>query len=109
MVGGRSAVDFSRSWSLFSRFFRDFSKKFFRALKRCFCLFSVFFRTCFARAITTSLKKGGRRGLKNFLRKVLTADVSRSILTSVNRTGAQPPDRLTGAASRIIAGVGRPV
>lgn len=95
-VGGWCIVGvrFSRSWSHFSRFFRDFLKKSFRALKRCFRLFSAFFRTSFARAITTSLKKGRSAPGKIFFKKRLTFSALFDIIHHVS-TG----NRLTGSSS----------
>lgn len=64
-VRGRSAFDFRVPGLIF----RDFSKKLFRVLNRCFRLFSAFLRTSFARAITTSLKKGRSARCKNIFQK----------------------------------------
>lgn len=62
-----------------------------------------------ARDYTVFLKRAVGALEKIFLRKGLTVGAPTCILGHVNRTGATLPDRLTGAASRIIAGVGRPV
>lgn len=76
--------------NLFCALFLIFSKKLFRAQNPCFRLFSPVLRTPTRACVFIIFEKNGS---KIFSKNLLTVVCTTAIIGTVNRTGAQPPDR----------------